>query len=388
MSKRLNMRVKALAGLISIFAVLMLISSCSSKKVKRKPAPLAPQVVVGAKFKINWSIDFDSDSTFQLLQPFIDEDEILSVSTTGRLSTVNHDGDLIAQNWLEPVSSGVSKTSLGVAYVNQNGFIQHRGKNFELLWSGELKALAFNAPIEVDGQLIVQTIDDRISSFDLATGQLQWVNQIVQPELTIKGQTAPLVYNGNIIAAFANGRVVSINAKSGKTNWEYSLKGAVSSNVLESLLDIDAPMQMVGNQLFVIGNHGNMTVLNLNNGNALWEKDIQSLKAFAIDEINNRLYLVLVDGSLTAIDIATGTYAWHEKFLLYRNPTGIVLVNGVLLVGDYEGYLHAVSTKNGMPLNRLQIDRSSIQTKIVEYNGSVYIQSQSGKLISLSVSEI
>ncbi|MCJ8312869.1 MAG: PQQ-binding-like beta-propeller repeat protein [Saccharospirillaceae bacterium] len=382
------MRVKTLTGLISLFAVLMLITSCSSKKVKRKPAPLAPQVIMGAKFKINWSVNLDSDSSFQLLQPHIMAEKILTVSTEGKLYAINHDGDILSQKWLEPVSSGVSKTSLGVSYVNQNGFIQHRDENLNVLWSSDLKALSFHAPIEIDGLLVVQTIDGRLSSFDLEKGQLQWVYQIIQPELTIKGHSAPLIYKNNIITAFANGRIVSIAAKTGDVNWEYSLKGAVSSNVLENLLDIDAPMQIIRNQLFVMGNHGNMTVLNLDQGNPLWEKDIQSLKSFALDEINNRLYVVLVDGSLTAINMATGTFVWHEKFLLYRNPTGIVLVNGVLLVGDYEGYLHAVSTKNGQPLNRYRIDRSSIQTKIIEYNSNVYIQSQSGKLISLSVSEI
>ncbi|BCE01665.1 PQQ-binding-like beta-propeller repeat protein [Marinicellulosiphila megalodicopiae] len=383
------MNIKVLAWVFSFFAFFLLISSCSSGKVKRKPTPLAEVSLIGAKFKLNWSVDLGSESTFQRIQPDIHDSYILTVATNGDISKIDRQtGDVIERFWLEPISTGVKQTSLGFSYVNQDGFLKHRKNNRELLWSSELKSLAFHAPIEIDGQLVVQTIDGRLSSFDIKSGQLQWVYQIVQPELTIKGQAEPLIYKNNIVTAFANGRVVSVDAATGDVNWEYSLKGAVSSNVLENLLDIDAPMQIFGNQLFVMGNHGNMTVLDLERGSPLWEKDVQSLKAYALDTTTNRLYIVLTDGSITAMNMASGTYEWHEKFLLYRNPTGIILVNGVLLVGDYEGYLHVISTKNGQPLNRRLIDKAGIQTQLIEYDETVYIQGQSGHIISLNVSEL
>ena len=102
------MRVKALTGLISLFAVLMLITSCSSKKVKRKPTPLAQEYLVGAKFNINWTLNLDADSksSLQVLQPYIDENEILTVSTDGFLNTVDHDGKLLSKQWIEPTANG------------------------------------------------------------------------------------------------------------------------------------------------------------------------------------------------------------------------------------------------------------------------------------------
>jgi outer membrane protein assembly factor BamB len=59
-------------------------------------------------------------------------------------------------------------------------------------------------------------------------------------------------------------------------------------------------------------------------------------------------------------------------------------VGKVLLLGDAQGYVHALSQANGEMLARIRHDSSPITAAPIAVNGLILVQSQGGKLAAYS----
>ena len=55
------------------------------------------------------------------------------------------------------------------------------------------------------------------------------------------------------------------------------------------------------------------------------------------------------------------------------------------MVGDYEGYLHALSREDGSMTARLKTDGSAILTAPIELDGGVLVQTRNGGLYSVTL---
>ncbi len=96
-----------------------------------------------------------------------------------------------------------------------------------LAWHYELESgFTVSAPVEAQGKLFVTTGHSHIRAFDAASGKLLWdydagVRQIVNDSLHLGWGNKGLAYwNGRVVIATADGRVIAIDANTGKPLWE------------------------------------------------------------------------------------------------------------------------------------------------------------------------
>ena len=364
---------------------LLLLSACGGKSM-REPAQLSETILQTAVIEPVWSVQLKGTSSFQTLGPVLSEQSLYITSAEGDFKVIDvKTAEASLSLPLEPLSSPVTPTSQGLVYVDTNGFLKHRDLNRQLLWSYRLNALAFDQILYTQEQIIVQTIDGRISSFDERTGKLQWVNQIVQPELTIKGNTQPLLVGNSVITAFSNGRVSSIDVITGVINWEYTISSNQYGNALDRILDIDADLQVIDNLLLVTGHFGDMTLLQVRSGQPVWSSEFNSLKAVAVDTDSQIMYIVEKDGTLLAYDSRTEEVLWRDAFLQYRQPTAMLLVNDKLILADHFGYLHVVDPRDGTPMARHQVDDSAIETTPIVLGNQIIVQTKNAKVAAVEI---
>ena len=85
-----------------------------------------------------------------------------------------------------------------------------------------------------------------------------------------------------------------------------------------------------------------------------WSRDLSTSRTLAIDKKN--VYVVDDASNVHALDKSQGASVWKQDKLLYRKLTAPVLLDGRIVVGDLEGYLHVISADNGEIVGRLATD--------------------------------
>jgi outer membrane protein assembly factor BamB len=95
------------------------------------------------------------------------------------------------------------------------------------------------------------------------------------------------------------------------------------------------------------------------------------------------VYVTDDEDNVWAVEDGSGNGLWRQTRLLRRAATAPVIVGENVIVGDYEGYVHWLSRKDGHFVARLQVADSAIQSKPIVKDNIVYITASGGKLIAL-----
>jgi len=97
----------------------------------------------------------------------------------------------------------------------------------KLAWHFDVEpGFTVSAPVEADGKLFVTTGHSHIRAFEAATGKLLWdydakVREIAKSSLQMSWGGKGLAYwNGRVIIATTDGRVIGLDAANGKPVWE------------------------------------------------------------------------------------------------------------------------------------------------------------------------
>jgi outer membrane protein assembly factor BamB len=86
-----------------------------------------------------------------------------------------------------------------------------------------------------------------------------------------------------------------------------------------------------------------------------------------------------------ALDRSSGTQTWKNEQLLMRQTSAPHVLDGRLMVGDYEGYLHVLSPEDGSVVARLKTDGSAIVAAPIEFSDGLLVQTQGGGLYSVTL---
>ena len=79
----------------------------------------------------------------------------------------------------------------------------------------------------------------------------------------------------------------------------------------------------------------------------------------------------------------TGAAIWDQSELAFRGLTQPVWYRGNLIVGDYEGYLHALSPADGRIIGRTRPARDAMLTAPRVQGERLYVLASDGTLAAL-----
>jgi outer membrane protein assembly factor BamB len=95
------------------------------------------------------------------------------------------------------------------------------------------------------------------------------------------------------------------------------------------------------------------------------------------------LYLSDSKSNVWQVDQRTGGGLWQQKDLHHRHLTAPTTYQNYVVVGDFEGYVHWLSSSDGRQLGRIQISDSPIEAKPVVVDDVVYVYAKDGTLAAL-----
>jgi outer membrane protein assembly factor BamB len=235
----------------------------------------------------------------------------------------------------------------------------------------------------VSGIVVVRTSDSRVHGIDISNGNTVWLVQQSSPALTLRGVGIPLIRDGIAYVGMDNGKVLAISIVAGNIVWESRVDVPSGRTELERIVDVDGKLAADDTFIYAASYHGRMAAMDRVNGRPSWARDISSAAGMTSD--TNNIYLVDRDDSVWALDKSSGITIWKQDALLYRELSSPILIQGTLLVGDDEGYIHALSKDDGKIIGRTRVGDYPVQAVQLESSEHSYFVDASGKLSTFTL---
>jgi outer membrane protein assembly factor BamB len=250
-------------------------------------------------------------------------------------------------------------------------------------WRQSIGSEVLAPPAIGSGIVVVRTVDGRLRGFSAANGSTAWSVEQTLPTLTLRGNTAPRVAGTLVVSGFNNGRVAAYELATGDPVWEVAIANPAGRSELERLVDVSAGIQIVGNDVYVVGYHGRAVGIDLETGVVLWQQDLSSYSGLGADF--DTVYVTSDFDAIVALSRAAGTQLWRQEALRLRDVTAPTRYANTLVVGDYQGYVHWLSPDDGRFLAREKGAGERISGAPLVVGENVFVQGDDGTLAAFTL---
>ena len=374
---------KRVTTALLLSAAVVALVACSGASRVRKPAELVP---VSNQFELVpvWSIGLGSSEPFNF-HPTVVGDAVYAASHRGNLTKL----DLMTGNKLwevsvpDRLSIGPGSDGRTTAVVTTKGMVYAYDANGKPIWSVNVGSEVLTEPVVAGGIVIIRALDNRFIGLDAQTGVRKWTYQRQQSALSLRVGYGMLPINNEVIVTgFAGGRFGMIAIANGGLIWETPVSFPKGFSEIERLNDVAAKPSIDGDIICAVSYQGRVGCGQARTGNLLWFKDYSSYTGTA--QSASLVFAANEKSNITAFAVKDGSQAWENTQLTFRDVGEPLAVGKVLLMGDAQGYVHALSQANGEMLARIRHDSSPITAAPIAVGGLILIQSQGGKLAAYS----
>lgn len=335
---------------------LLIVTSCADENLKQ-PAELKP-FDMDYQLDVIWQDELGKgvEEQYLFLEPLILGKTAVTVGRDGLLSVIEMaTGDVIHQQDLDmEISAGVGgNEDTWVLATEDADVIAVDAKTRTVRWRTRVPTEVLAKPLIGGSNVIVRTVDGRVIAIDKGTGVIRWQYQRSIPDLTLRGNSVPLLTRDRIFVGMSDGRIVALSPDTGEVIWDVALSVPEGRSEIQRLVDIDGDMVLYGRILYAVSYQGRLAAIDVDRGQFLWARDFSSNTGLVVDA--KSLYLTDEDGQVWALDRLNGATIWKQDSLLYRKLTRPAVVGDYLAVGDFEGYIHILSRYDGHFVARYQL---------------------------------
>ena len=230
------------------------------------------------------------------------------------------------------------------------------------------------------GRVVVQTIDGSLTGLDAANGERRWVHDRTMPPLTLRGSSTPALAGGAVLAGFANGRLALFGVEDGRPVWDLPVAEARGRSELERMVDLDADPVIDGAMAYAVSYQGQVAAVDMRAGQVDWRREMSAYAGLAVDF--NQVYITDDHSEVWALNRRNGASLWKQGALRLRELTAPAVFRDLVVVGDFEGYLHQLSRQDGDLVGRLRTDSRGIAALRV-VGDRLYVLGKGGVLTAL-----
>ncbi len=372
------------------WVVLLALSGCSTIKGWMGSTPEGPQPAQlaafneTAKFTERWHASF-GDSGANPFQPALTQNAVYGVSGKGELTRLDRatGRELWRVDTKLVVSAGVGSGEGLVLIGSDKGEVQAFGEDGKLRWKHTVSSEVLGVPQVADGRVIVRSGDGRITGLSVADGKQLWIYEHSTPALIVRSHAGVTVRRGIAYAGFAGGKLIAIKLSDGSLLWENTVSQPRGNTELERISDITSNPVMSDDEVCAIAFQGRLACYEAVQGNALWNREIDSYNSLFI--LQKNIYLSDSQSVVMALDKDTGSTVWKNEQLLRRELSAPYAQDDFVVVGDREGFLHALSRSDGRFVARIKLDGGAIEVAPVAMDKGLLVQTRSGSVYSLSI---
>lgn len=385
---------KSINDVLKYFAYfILLISSlvaCSNiKDTAEQPVELEP-------IQAAWDIDRvwrrnlggKQGHVFADLSPVVRDNRLYAINSEGKAFAFNAKTgkSLWRIDTKKRVSAGLGVNDTALFFGEQNGEIVALDiDNGKMLWQKQLNTETSVSPVANDGYVVVLGSNGTVFCLSADTGEPIWSKKISVPKLSLKGNARPFLIGSMAYLGLDNGQVMALSLADGRSVWRSTVGVQRGRTELDRLADVDMLAVDLDGALFASSYSGSTVLMNPTNGQLGWQRDISS--AFTAHVDAKGLYLVDDISKVWKLDKRSGKTLWLSNKLRARGLSGITSVGGVILVSDFEGYVHLLDVNSGKIVGRSQLFDSAVSGDIQYSDGLFYALTRNGQLLAIKLTE-
>lgn len=378
-------------GLLVSFVSVGLLSACSSlswlnpfAKEDTKNAPAVLQnFTASMSVKNAWTVNLGAAGDY-FFSPAIVGTDVYAASADGAIVKINSlTGQVAWKSKAElPLTAGVGANSKAVAVAGEKGVLFVFDEQGKFRWKAQASSEILSAPAVAEGVVVVHSIDNRISAFDIETGSLKWMVERPLPVLTLRMVTGITIKDQQAIISTPGGKLIDLALQNGGLRWEATAAEAKGATELERIVDMSGAPALVGNTTCAASYQGRVACFDVNNGALKWAKNISSEVGVAADE----RFAFAADnlGGVFAYDINGGATTWKNDKLTNRGLSTPTSFGRSVVIGDRFGFLHFLSREDGSFLARMPTDGSKIMSAPALAGNNLIVQTKSGAVVAFA----
>jgi outer membrane protein assembly factor BamB len=250
-------------------------------------------------------------------------------------------------------------------------------------WKSHINSEILSAPAISGDKVLLRTVDGRLTAFNINDGSMLWSAEQQVPRLSLRGSSAPAVGGDVVACGFDNGRVMALQMRNGDTLWDVSVAPPSGKSELDRLVDIDAAVKIVENDIYAVTFQGKVARIDRDTGQVQWSRDMSSYSGLATDE--DGLYVTNVEGSVVKIGRRTGVELWKQEVLKNRRLSPPVVVGSLVAVADLQGYVHFLDAGSGALAARIKSGGDRVTAAPVTSGNIVVLIDNDGHITALRV---
>ncbi|MBC3808718.1 outer membrane protein assembly factor BamB [Undibacterium seohonense] len=376
--------------LVSLFSIGLL-SACSSlswlnpfAKEDPKTAPAVLQnFTTSMSVKNAWTVSLGSAGDY-FFSPAVVGVDVYAASADGTVAKINSSsGQVVWKIKAElPLTAGVGANAKAVAVAGQKGVLFAFDDLGKLRWKAQASSEILSAPAVTESLVLVHSIDNRITAFDLETGAMKWAVERPLPILTLRMATGITIKDQMAIISTPGGKLIALALQNGGLRWEATAAEAKGATELERIVDMSGAPALVGNTTCAASYQGRVACFDAVNGTAKWAKNISSEVGVAADE--RFAFAVDNTGGVFAYDINGGATVWKNDKLTNRGLATPTSFGRAVVIGDRLGFLHFLSREDGSFLARMPTDGSKIMSAPAIVGNNLIVQTKSGVVVAFA----
>ncbi len=276
----------------------------------------------------------------------------------------------------------------GLVYVT-SGFrfaAAYDAKTGKQVWRTPTTAPVHGAPTIAGGKLYFIDVSDQLQALDAKTGQSLWTYQALDEPARMLIASSPAVAEDEVIAPFASGELVGVNAANGNDLWTDVLSLTNRNNALSEIRDI-AGRPTISRGIAFAGSHsGVVAAVDIRTGQRAWSIPTAIVTTpWAAGDV---VYVVDQMGRVICIARDSGQIYWirglndnlRKKYrAIFSGP---ILASNHLVVVSNKGVALQLDPKTGATQKTLRLGSPAFTTPIAA-NGLIYVLTDTGELIAI-----
>ena len=333
-----------------------------------------------------WTADTGAGTDEQrlALEPRVDGDTVYVADGEGEVRAIA--ADTGRPRWKVdldlPVSGGPGVGDGLVLVGTSDGEIIALGaQSGDERWRSRVSSEVLSVPAAAQGVVVVHTIDGKVFGLEAATGAERWRYEREVPVLTLRGTGSPVLSGGIAYVGMSGGKLVALRIDNGSLIWELDVTVPGGRSELERLADIDGDPLVFGGGIFVATYQGDVAAIEQRSGRVAWRRKVSTYSRMAVDL--KGLFVSDAEGVVWGLDVRSGNARWSQDALKNRRLSNVALVGDLVVVGDFEGYLHWLDRDDGRMLARTRVGSDPITTGMVVVDGVLYVQGDGGELAAI-----
>ncbi len=364
------------------------LAGCASTVPGLQPTPLEEIDRPADSFRIAWRVAASSNSRYNRSSfvPAVADGIVYASSARGEVAAFrSDDGSAVWKIGLDrALTSGVSVDNQSLYLATRDGSLLALDRELgQARWESKINREVLRAPLTDAGQILLSTSSGEFYALDIIDGSERWNFRYKSPDLTVRGAGSSAYVPGGYFAALEDGRLVALDERDGGLIWEHYVSTPRGRTPVQRIVDIDAAPLLIGVQVVVGSRRGDVHAIDGRTGEQIWAQAVDSVAGLAGGE--DALVVIQNDSTLVGLSTATGESLWRSEALRGRQLGTPTWHRGRVLVGDLDGYLHAIDPNSGNITGRVQIGDAPVVAPVLALGDDVIVQDQAGKLVRVAM---